>query len=83
MRKPETISLYEFFQKIPIEEASRLYLEQKRWDKTNTAHIAAALAFLNAKNISLCLIAAKIVESIVAYGDKRGGEVEVDETFIE
>jgi len=58
-------------------------LSKNAGTKTNTAHIAAALAFLNAKNISLCLIAAKIVESIVAYGDKRGGEVEVDETFIE
>ena len=31
MTKPETISLYEFFQKIPNEEAARQYFEGKRW----------------------------------------------------
>ncbi len=36
MTKPETISLYEFFQKIPNEEAARLYFENKRWGDTPT-----------------------------------------------
>ena len=31
MSKPETISLYEFFQKFPKEESARLYFENKRW----------------------------------------------------
>tara|TARA_R100001129_G_scaffold167623_2_gene135368 strand:- start:18001 stop:18924 length:924 start_codon:yes stop_codon:yes gene_type:complete len=31
MSKPETISLYEFFQQFPDEEAARLFFEQKRW----------------------------------------------------
>lgn len=31
MTKPETISLYEFFQKFPNEEAARLYFEGKRF----------------------------------------------------
>lgn len=31
MTKPETVSLYEFFQKFPNEEAARLYFEGKRW----------------------------------------------------
>lgn len=31
MSKPETISLYEFFQKFPNEESARLYFENKRW----------------------------------------------------
>ena len=29
--KPETISLYQFFQRFPNEEAARLYFEQNRW----------------------------------------------------
>lgn len=32
MSKPETISLYEFFQQFPNEEAARLYFETKRWN---------------------------------------------------
>ena len=32
MNKPETISLYEFLQKIPNEESARLYFEEKRWN---------------------------------------------------
>lgn len=32
MEKPETISLYEFFQQFPNEEASRLYFEKNRWN---------------------------------------------------
>ena len=31
MSKPETISLYDFFQKFPNEESARLYFENKRW----------------------------------------------------
>jgi transposase-like protein len=31
MTKPDTISLYEFFQKFPNEESARLYFEGKRW----------------------------------------------------
>lgn len=31
MSKPETISLYEFFQQFPDEEAARLFFERKRW----------------------------------------------------
>lgn len=31
MSKPETISLYEFFQQFPNEEAARLFFESKRW----------------------------------------------------
>lgn len=31
MSKPETISLYEFFQQFPNEEAARLYFENNRW----------------------------------------------------
>lgn len=31
MSKPETISLYEFFQQFPDEEAARLFFEKKRW----------------------------------------------------
>lgn len=34
MNKPETISLYEFLQKIPNEEAARVYFENKRWNGT-------------------------------------------------
>jgi len=32
MNSVEHISLYDFFQKIPDEEAARLYLEEKRWE---------------------------------------------------
>ncbi|HVY07033.1 MAG TPA: IS1595 family transposase [Burkholderiales bacterium] len=32
MEKPETISLYEFFQKFPNEESARLYFEGRRWE---------------------------------------------------
>lgn len=32
MSKPETISLYEFFQQFPNEETARLYFEKKRWN---------------------------------------------------
>ena len=31
MDKPETVSLYEFFQRFPNEEAARLYFERNRW----------------------------------------------------
>jgi transposase-like protein len=31
MKKPEIISLYEFFQQFPNEESARLYFEAKRW----------------------------------------------------
>lgn len=31
MSKPETISLYEFFQQFPDENSARLYFENKRW----------------------------------------------------
>lgn len=31
MKKPETISLYEFFQQFPDEESARIYFEGKRW----------------------------------------------------
>jgi len=31
MTKPETISLYQFFEKFPNEESARLYFEEKRW----------------------------------------------------
>lgn len=34
MSKPETISLYEFFQQFPTEETARLYFEGKRWKGT-------------------------------------------------
>lgn len=34
MSKPETISLYEFFQQFPNEEAARKYFENKRWKGT-------------------------------------------------
>ena len=34
MSKPETISLYEFFNKFPNEEAARLHFETKRWGDT-------------------------------------------------
>ncbi|MEZ5709321.1 MAG: IS1595 family transposase [Blastomonas sp.] len=30
--KPETVSLYQFFQRFPDEEAARLYFEKNRWD---------------------------------------------------
>lgn len=30
--KPETISLYQFFERFPNEEAARLYFERNRWD---------------------------------------------------
>jgi transposase-like protein len=37
--KPETISLYQFFQKFPNEEAARIFFEQKRWQgKTICPH---------------------------------------------
>lgn len=36
MSKPETISLYEFFQQFPNEEATRLFFESKRWGDTPT-----------------------------------------------
>lgn len=39
MTKPGTISLYEFFQKIPNEEAAREYFESKRWgEKAHCGH---------------------------------------------
>lgn len=39
MNKPETISLYEFFQQFPNEEAARMYFEGKRWKEgTYCAH---------------------------------------------
>lgn len=31
MAKPETLSLYQFFQQFPNEEAARLYFERQRW----------------------------------------------------
>ena len=34
MNKPETISLYQFFQQFPDEESARLYFENKRWKGT-------------------------------------------------
>lgn len=34
MSKPETTSLYEFFQKFPDEESARLYFEERRWKGT-------------------------------------------------
>ncbi len=39
MSKPETVSLYEFFQRFPNEESARLYFENNRWNgKTYCAH---------------------------------------------
>jgi len=39
MSKPENISLYEFFQKFPNEESSRVYFESQRWNgKTVCPH---------------------------------------------
>lgn len=32
MEKPETVSLYQFFQRFPNEEAARQYFEQNRWN---------------------------------------------------
>ena len=32
MQKPETISLYQLFQKFPTEESARLYFENERWE---------------------------------------------------
>lgn len=39
MTQPETISLYQFFQKFPDEESARLFFEDKRWgDDPHCAH---------------------------------------------
>ena len=39
MDKPETISLYQFFQRFPDEEAARKYFEGNRWaDKVSCSH---------------------------------------------
>lgn len=39
MTKPETVSLYQFFQQFPDEESARLYFEGKRWkDGVYCAH---------------------------------------------
>lgn len=32
MEKPETVSLYQFFQRFPNEEAARVYFERNRWN---------------------------------------------------
>ena len=34
MRKPETISFYQFFRRFPDENSARIYFEKKRWGKT-------------------------------------------------
>ncbi len=34
MQKPETLSTFEFFQKFPNEEATRVFFENRRWGGT-------------------------------------------------
>jgi len=41
--KPETVSLYQFFQRFPDEEAARLYFERNRWaDEVACPHCGSA-----------------------------------------
>ena len=51
------VSIYDFFQKFPDEEAARLYLEKKRWNGSIVCPHCA-------KIISRCLIDAKNAENI-------------------
>lgn len=45
MSKPETISLYQFFQQFPNEESARLYFEGKRWkDGVSCPHCGSLAA---------------------------------------
>lgn len=48
--KPETISLYQFFQRIPDEEAARQYFEQNRWAGEVSCPHCGSLSIAEVKN---------------------------------
>ena len=48
--KPETISLYQFFQRFPNEEAARLYFEQNRWAGEISCPHCGSLSTAEVKN---------------------------------
>jgi len=49
MSTPETISLYEFFQQFPSEEAARLYFERNRWKGETSCPHCGSLSFAECK----------------------------------
>jgi len=48
--KPETVSLYEFFQRFPDEEAARLYFERNRWAGEVVCPHCGSLSVAEVKN---------------------------------
>lgn len=48
--KPETVSLYQFFQRFPNEEASRQYFEQNRWAGEVSCPHCGSLSVAEVKN---------------------------------
>ncbi|MBL8510524.1 MAG: IS1595 family transposase [Betaproteobacteria bacterium] len=50
MDKPETISLYEFFQRFPTEEKARLYFENKRWGDSKCCPHCGAFEVVECKD---------------------------------
>lgn len=58
------VSIYDFFQKFPDEEAARLYLEKKRWNGSIVCPHCGSHKVSECKIISRCLIDAKNAENI-------------------
>jgi transposase-like protein len=50
MDKPETVSLYEFFQRLPDEEAARRYFETNRWPEETACPHCGSLSVAPIKN---------------------------------
>ena len=48
--KPETVSLYQFFERFPNEEAARLYFERNRWDGEVSCPHCGSLSTAEVKN---------------------------------
>lgn len=48
--KPETVSLYQFFQRFPDEESARLYFERNRWNGEATCPHCGSLSVSEVKN---------------------------------
>lgn len=48
--KPETVSLYQFFQRFPNEEAARLYFERNRWNGEVSCPHCGSLSVAEVKN---------------------------------
>uniref|UniRef100_UPI0031FBD491 transposase n=1 Tax=Parafrigoribacterium mesophilum TaxID=433646 RepID=UPI0031FBD491 len=48
--KPETVSLYQFFQRFPDEEAARQYFERNRWSGEVSCPHCGSLSVAEVKN---------------------------------